>query len=1091
MAQQIELFPLIKSVNLPDLWGKKETVKNLGNILALELSKGDYEVIEVRTSGQNPNHLFVAIRYGKDVRKEIVLSSKKNEKGPYPIGFFELEDGCAKVKKWTIPKDFEVNCSSERVESWKNTVSLRKEDKAKKQAGLRSPQFGAAHAICAHWSLSSDPGTIVMPTGTGKTETMMVITALEQCSRVLLIVPSDALRTQIAEKFARFGILKKIGIVDNLANYPIVALLRHAPKSIDALNSLLETNVIVTTPNTFKLIPKALKKQLIKECSHLFVDESHHIAAATWNAIKESFREKRIIQFTATPFRNDKNPVLGKPVYNYPLIQAQKDGSFGKISLVSVSEPNPDKYDFAIAQAAYKRLLSDRQQGFVRHRVMVRTNSIEKAKKIEQLYKKEFPNESTVSIHGETTGRKKKIEHILNGDFTFIICVDMLKEGFDFPELKIAAIHDLHKSLAVLLQFIGRFTRTETGLGSASFIVNLEREEFSSALETLFGDGTGWDKAIAEISATKQEEANRLLNFLEGCEPMSGFDDPNIELNSKIIRPSMSTVMYECGGVDWNLFIDAFDKSYHITTPFINENESIMFFTVQRRQQVKWSKSKVLKDQIWDAFVLYHNKKEEILYISCSDNKFAHVKLASAINKGKAIIPIHGEKVFRSFGGIKRLRVLHAGLLKPANRKHRYSKFSGADVSEQLDKLSSSKSKKSDFVGVGFNDGKPVGIACSAKGKIWSPSKRGNVYDWKNWCIDVGKKVLDPSISTDQIFKDRVKTVELTLFPADKTPIGIDWPQDFYDNIGRIKMKTQKGANSISVLTTSLQILSGDKTFFDFKVYTELDSVDFRMTLNGDFGQKCTVLAENQNWTIEMGRSKSKGLDEYLSENPPVIYYSDGSSQEGCLLHSLPDNFELKFPEKQVKSWSWEKSGVNIRHESRFDNSGLLRTDSIQDCVLQDCVKRGAKLVFDDDGSGEMADVIAIYENEKDVLVELTHCKFSSKATAGARIGDLTEVCGQAIKSVKWTWNPKQILENMKRRVTVTKLGNDRFYFGDKNTILELKKTLKYKKWEFKISIVQPGVDSKTISKDMINLLSMTNSNLMDTCDSKLQCIFS
>ncbi|WP_346763412.1 hypothetical protein [Escherichia sp. E4694] len=35
----------------------------------------------------------------------------------------------------------------------------------------------------------------------------------------------------------------------------------------------------------------------------------------------------------------------------------------------------------------------------------------------------------------------------------------MLGEGYDLPNLKIAALHDHHKSLAVTLQFIGRFTR--------------------------------------------------------------------------------------------------------------------------------------------------------------------------------------------------------------------------------------------------------------------------------------------------------------------------------------------------------------------------------------------------------------------------------------------------------------------------------------------------------------------------------------------------------------------------------------------------------------------------------------------------------
>ena len=40
-----------------------------------------------------------------------------------------------------------------------------------------------------------------------------------------------------------------------------------------------------------------------------------------------------------------------------------------------------------------------------------------------------------------------------------MVCVDMLGEGFDLPALKVAAIHDPHKSLGVTLQFVGRFAR--------------------------------------------------------------------------------------------------------------------------------------------------------------------------------------------------------------------------------------------------------------------------------------------------------------------------------------------------------------------------------------------------------------------------------------------------------------------------------------------------------------------------------------------------------------------------------------------------------------------------------------------------------
>ena len=50
-----------------------------------------------------------------------------------------------------------------------------------------------------------------MPTGTGKTETMLSILVSMNCEKLLVIVPTDALRTQLAEKFLTLGVLKPPG----------------------------------------------------------------------------------------------------------------------------------------------------------------------------------------------------------------------------------------------------------------------------------------------------------------------------------------------------------------------------------------------------------------------------------------------------------------------------------------------------------------------------------------------------------------------------------------------------------------------------------------------------------------------------------------------------------------------------------------------------------------------------------------------------------------------------------------------------------------------------------------------------------------
>ncbi|WP_237648500.1 hypothetical protein, partial [Streptococcus agalactiae] len=60
---------------------------------------------------------------------------------------------------------------SEIVKSWGKAYS-EKVANGSLGNGLRPPQYGALSAIRSHWVVSNEPATIVLPTGTGKSETI-------------------------------------------------------------------------------------------------------------------------------------------------------------------------------------------------------------------------------------------------------------------------------------------------------------------------------------------------------------------------------------------------------------------------------------------------------------------------------------------------------------------------------------------------------------------------------------------------------------------------------------------------------------------------------------------------------------------------------------------------------------------------------------------------------------------------------------------------------------------------------------------------------------------------------------------------------
>lgn len=140
--------------------------------------------------------------------------------------------------------------------------------------GLRSAQLGALFSIKSHWTVSNESATIVMPTGTGKTETMIATIVSERIDRTIIIVPSNFLRKQTVEKILKFGILQDIGVINSKAQKPCVASLNKTPTELSDLQSILnKSNVIVTTMSLIYRFSDDYLNAICESCKMLIVDE--------------------------------------------------------------------------------------------------------------------------------------------------------------------------------------------------------------------------------------------------------------------------------------------------------------------------------------------------------------------------------------------------------------------------------------------------------------------------------------------------------------------------------------------------------------------------------------------------------------------------------------------------------------------------------------------------------------------------------------------------------------------------------------------------------------------------------------------------
>ncbi len=88
------------------------------------------------------------------------------------------------IKRWLKHIDFINATPEEVVASWKGKFNLIKEDTMSNIKGLRPPQVGALYSILAHIENPEDQAVIVMPTGTGKTETMLATLISNECKKL-------------------------------------------------------------------------------------------------------------------------------------------------------------------------------------------------------------------------------------------------------------------------------------------------------------------------------------------------------------------------------------------------------------------------------------------------------------------------------------------------------------------------------------------------------------------------------------------------------------------------------------------------------------------------------------------------------------------------------------------------------------------------------------------------------------------------------------------------------------------------------------------------------------------------------------------
>lgn len=943
--------------------------------------------------------------------------------------------------------------------------------------GFRPGQLGAMHAVLAHESVHDDPAIVCLPTGYGKTSLMMALPLLLSAQRVLVVEPSDALRKQVSAHFGELSVLRRIGAIGDEIPNPNVHRLEGRPDAAAAWELLAERDVVVTTAASASptLAPGA-REDLF---DLIIFDEAHHAPADTWAAFLTHYKKARFVFLTATPFRRDGRVIPGKLVYRYPVTRAVEEGAFQPVAFLAapvVDPNNDDEIDRSIAATAVAQLNADREAG-KDHRLFVRAASIKAARELVPIYQglgvKVEAIDSKVSKRTQDDCERR----LISGDLHGVVCVDMFGEGYDFPKLKVAALHSPHRSLVPTIQFIGRFARSDATTGNATLIAPLAR--ILEAPSSLLKEGVDLARMIDE--AAQQElvgnaEGQAVLDRL----PVNRLAESNYESVSPLALELYAHVrVFRCAEApDFSKIGDTVGSGLRVVKQWLSTDGAVSLVLTVDENPPSWASSDVLVNIRHDAFLLIYFPKSRFCYIgSTRRTEKIYQGLMNEVCSNFRLLSY--EETSRARAGLNGVRFFNVGLKNTTfnSQSETYRMLTGPAAERAVTAGDGRAYVQGHFFGSGVTGDQKETIGASSSSKIWS-NQNLTVSEFLSWVEQLNTRLVGTAPFAQTQF-DIVKSAT-TLRRLPDVVIAGTWAKAAFKTNPRVRFRAAGAARfDYKCLTDwelcefAAQPVNG---IMDFKVSLDQSFVQMRFSLGTGrmVTQQGTGVIE-----VESATDSWMPLSEWLSEHPPVFYAADKSSFEGMNQMSGPllQIAVLSPGDAEFIDWTGCAIRVEFVPNNGAVNAAQLRQSlagmtTVQEHLEQHLLQAGGLVsLFYDHRSGEAADYIAVTANPQgEVEIGLYHCKGAGGAPSGGRVGDVYEVAGQLVKSVYYC-DVTTILAHMEDRMHARHTSPSRFISGDLGSLRQLLQATPATKLSFTVVGVQPGISRRQVDAHLADLM--------------------
>lgn len=379
------------------------------------------------------------------------------------------------------------------------------------------------------WRRSGYRGTIVMPTGAGKT--FVALAAISE-----LRVPTLVCVTTV--ELARQWVKR---IQDCLGLR--AGILAGGEKQIEPVT-------VATYHSAVKVLPEIYDK-----FGFIVFDEGHHVPAQTFKMIALRAKARYVLVLSATPERSDRNEALiyracGEPVYSTSYYELVIRGLLAplKVEVISVQLDSEEvkKYEEAgrvnvdyrratelIRIASSTKAKLEALKKIIRAekgRILVFCQYVEQALKAYEAAREVEPRTALITGSTPRGERLKAFESFRRGDYRVLVATSVLDEGIDVPDADVAVVLSGTGQVRQMVQRAGRVLRWTPGKvakvyeiissgtieealsRSRSIFKVMDRAEVEAALEVALAAYERMGEALENFTSASSVDRQRMLD---------------------------------------------------------------------------------------------------------------------------------------------------------------------------------------------------------------------------------------------------------------------------------------------------------------------------------------------------------------------------------------------------------------------------------------------------------------------------------------------------------------------------------------------------------------------------------------------------